>query len=139
MSRVGKVGILLLDFPFSTRSSPGLREVGSDFQGVWETMENLLLVFLVFHSPSFPQSLLSFSSCAPSPAKAGKQFLLLLLHPSGNGRVTGCSFFPGQLLHCQILLQVPRHIRELTQNLPRRGVPAIDSSLFALGVGHYFW
>src|SRR5437764_11221375 len=41
------------------RASPGLWECGNrvvcDFQGLWETMGNRLLVFLVFHSPSFPQ------------------------------------------------------------------------------------
>lgn len=56
------MGILLLDFHFSTRSPPGLWECGNrvfgDFQGLWETMGNLFLVFLVFHSPSFPQPLL---------------------------------------------------------------------------------
>jgi hypothetical protein len=55
----GKVGILPLDFHFSSRESPGLWECGNrafgDFQGLWETTENLFLVFLVFHGPSFPQ------------------------------------------------------------------------------------
>ena len=45
-SRDGKVGILLLDFHFSSRSSPGLWECGNrvrcDFQGLWETRETCL-------------------------------------------------------------------------------------------------
>src|SRR5690349_688697 len=59
-SRDGKVGILLLDFHFSSRWSPGLWECGNrvrcDFQGLWETRETRLWfssfsIARHFHSP----------------------------------------------------------------------------------------
>ena len=58
-SRDGKVGILLLDFHFSSRSPPGLWECGnrdSDFQGLWETRETCFWfssfsIARHFHSP----------------------------------------------------------------------------------------
>src|SRR5258708_9611529 len=86
---------------------------------------NLLLVFLVSHSPSFPQP---FScchlSCAVSPLEAGKQPLLRLLHCSRRGRVTATGRFPVQLLYCQLRLQVPPQIRKLPQNLPCLPAPS---------------
>jgi hypothetical protein len=41
-------------FPAVAVEAVGMWESRSDSQGRWETMENPLLVFLVFHGPSFP-------------------------------------------------------------------------------------
>src|SRR5438105_6356741 len=62
-----------------------------DFQGLWETMENLLLVFLVFHRPSFPQPSLPLSSCRPPSSESRKQLLFFLLHPSRPRGIALCS------------------------------------------------
>src|SRR5438045_5527572 len=59
-----------------------------DFQGLWETMGNLLLVFLVFHRPSFPQSSSPFASCCLPAPESGKQLLFFFLHPSCTCCVT---------------------------------------------------
>ena len=47
-----------------------------DFQGRWEAMGNLLLVFLAFHGPAFPRPF----SGAPLLLESRKQMLLRPLH-----------------------------------------------------------
>src|SRR5579871_6113721 len=109
-----------------------------DFQGQWETLENLPLVFLVFHCPPFPQPSSPLSSCRLPAPKSGEQLLFFFLHPSCARRIALSSCSLVHRLHGPFRLQIPRQVRQLPQNLPRRRIPTIDPSLLALGAGHHF-
>jgi hypothetical protein len=78
----GKVGILFLDFHFpmavAGRSCGNVEIAHAISKGGGQRRENLHLVFLAVHHPSFPQ-LLRTSRNFSFP-DAGEQFLLCLLH-----------------------------------------------------------
>ena len=80
-------------------------ESRSDFQGRWETKGNLVLVFLVFHRPSFPQP----SSCCSARRVRGTEAM-----PAGRGGLDGSA-----------LAVAPDQTRDLRQAAPagcaRRG------------------
>jgi hypothetical protein len=54
----------------------GMWKSRSDFQGRWETMGNLILVFLVFHRPAFPRCSPVFHALFRSGRKPRNSFLL---------------------------------------------------------------
>src|SRR5579862_2565936 len=112
--------------------------------GMWEsrfvrfprTVEaegNLPLVFLGVHRPAFPQ--FPLSSCRPFFPRfnTSKQVPLRFLHPPRGLRIT---VHPGLLIQpCNRdpRAEISSHVRQLPQDLPGRGVPAVASLLLSLG------
>src|SRR5713226_1190650 len=101
--------------------------------GMWESRErfpravgsegNLTLVFLAFHSPSFPQS--SPVLRAALTVEPREQSTFGFLHLGGG---LGVRLFAGRLrepIHRQIRAKESGQPRQLAQDLPRRGVPAV--------------
>src|SRR5438874_5890468 len=112
--------------------------------GMWESRErfpravgregNLVLVFLASHSPSFPQS--SPVLRAALTVEPREQFTFGFLHPGGG---LGVGLFAGrlrELIHRPIRAQESGQPRQLPQDLPRRGVPAVAPLGFSFGVHH---
>ena len=129
----GKVGSLGLAFHFST-ASPGT--VGMWKSRCWRfpravgAVENLLLVFHGVHSPSFPRSF----SCPAIPADRREQLVLGLLHLLCRLHIRLRSGLLVQFCDGNVHLQLPRQIREASQNLPRRGEPRVLLPDFPLSV-----
>src|SRR5271170_307621 len=112
-------------------------ESRSDFQGLWEANGKPGFGF-----PRFPWPVISTacsaSSCATLVLQTGEELSLGILHRGcGHGiRCGSCGC--GELIHSQIRAKKSRQPRQLPQNLPRCGIPAIDALLLALGRHGYF-
>ena len=71
-----------------SRGGGNVEIAASDFQGVWEGMGNQL-VFLAFHTPSFPRPCFCLESLVrPRRLQVSKQLLLGQLHPPRRLGVT---------------------------------------------------
>ena len=100
------MGILLLDFHFSMRSWPGLRECGnrdSDFQGLVGGGGNLVLVFRRRPQPGISAAL--FRSCAFPLLEAGEQFPLGRSHLRRGAGVAVGPRPPFHLIDGEIVFQ----------------------------------
>src|SRR5579863_6190005 len=98
--------------------------------------ENLPLVFLGVHGPSFPQSfpsrrpfLLRFEASEQSPFRC--------LHPSRCFGIAVCSRLLIQCRNRHTRPEIFRHVRYLSQDLPGCCVPSIHSPLSSFCSGHY--
>src|SRR5512141_687644 len=84
---------------------------------------------------TFPQSTCLPVSCAASPLEAGKQFPFGRLHLYGSGEVGLGLRLPIQFLDRETGLEVSGNSRQLPQDFPGRGVPAVHSLHLALFPG----
>src|ERR1019366_3620233 len=126
--KVGRPAFGLSTFPWlfsSRRWECGNR--ASDFQGLWATEENLLSVFLGVHSPSFPPPSFTPSSSVRWRRTASASLLAC-------ARPLPCRFPPPPVSPGR---PASRQVRQLPQNLPRRGIPSVHPPLFALRVGDH--